>query len=90
MRALNEDRLSADAELGLVILADGMGGQAAGSHAAELAVATVHAEVTRALANLRVTPTPNENYAIALAIRGRRQPGEPGNKWKSRIGAALS
>ena len=69
VRALNEDRLAADPELGLAILADGMGGQAAGSHAAELAVATVQAEVTRALSNLRAAPTPNENYALALAIR---------------------
>lgn len=69
VRALNEDRIVADNQLGFVILADGMGGQAAGSHAAEMAVSIVRAEITRVVEQLRSTPTQNENCAIAIAVR---------------------
>src|SRR5688572_24787077 len=68
VRALNEDRLVADPELGLLILVDGMGGQAAGSRAAEMAVSIMGEEMARGLGKLRATPTQNESCAIAVAI----------------------
>jgi protein phosphatase len=69
VRALNEDRLAVDSELGLVVLADGMGAQAAGSLAAELAVRTMSVEVARALRNREKIAAADENYAVAMALR---------------------
>lgn len=69
VRALNEDRIAADAELGVVILADGMGGQAAGSHAAEMAVEIAGDEIKRALGALRDAPGEKQNGAIAIAVQ---------------------
>ncbi|MGH8727020.1 MAG: PP2C family protein-serine/threonine phosphatase [Burkholderiales bacterium] len=69
VRALNEDRVSFDEELGLAILADGMGGQAAGSRAAEMAVDVVATEVNRVLRALKTTPAKNENFTVSVALR---------------------
>ena len=43
VRSHNEDAVQADAELGLALLADGMGGYQAGEVASHLAVAVIHA-----------------------------------------------
>jgi len=47
VRAQNEDSLAVNADLGYAVLADGMGGHAAGEVASRIAVATVDAEMRR-------------------------------------------
>jgi protein phosphatase len=49
VRTHNEDRAAARAALGLAILADGMGGHHAGDVAATLAIATLEADIERAV-----------------------------------------
>jgi parallel beta-helix repeat protein len=46
-RSNNEDRLHLDAARGLFIVADGMGGHAAGEHAAEIAVTVLRTDLER-------------------------------------------
>lgn len=48
----NEDAVASDAEMGLVILADGMGGYQAGEVASEIAVLMIVAELKEAFLNL--------------------------------------
>lgn len=48
-RATNEDAYLIDANTGLVLVADGMGGQQAGECASEIAVANIHMDVRRYL-----------------------------------------
>ncbi|TSA51091.1 MAG: Stp1/IreP family PP2C-type Ser/Thr phosphatase [Nitrosomonadales bacterium] len=58
-REHNEDAVAADAESGLVVLADGMGGYKAGEVASEMAVLTIMAEIKEAIFNWvpgRLTP----------------------------------
>lgn len=50
-REHNEDAVASDAEIGLVVLADGMGGYKAGEVASEIAVLTIVAELKEAMAN---------------------------------------
>jgi serine/threonine protein phosphatase PrpC len=47
----NEDAIASDASLGLVVLADGMGGYKAGEVASEIAVLTISAELKEAMLN---------------------------------------
>jgi serine/threonine protein phosphatase PrpC len=49
VRSHNEDSIGADPEIGLAVLADGMGGYNAGEVASGIAVAVVTAEIKRAL-----------------------------------------
>jgi PPM family protein phosphatase len=49
VRSHNEDSIAADAELGLAVLADGMGGYNAGEVASGIAVALISAEMKKAL-----------------------------------------
>ena len=49
VRSHNEDSIAADAEIGLAVLADGMGGYNAGEVASGIAVAMLTAEMRRAL-----------------------------------------
>jgi protein phosphatase len=51
VRSHNEDSIAADAESGLAVLADGMGGYNAGEVASGIAVAMISAEIKKALAN---------------------------------------
>jgi protein phosphatase len=53
VRSHNEDSIGIDPEIGLAVLADGMGGYNAGEVASGIAVAVVSAETKRALAGLR-------------------------------------
>ena len=48
----NEDAIASDAEIGLVVLADGMGGYKAGEVASEIAVLTIVAELKEAMLEL--------------------------------------
>src|SRR5690606_17448464 len=50
VRSHNEDSIGTDAEIGLAVLADGMGGYNAGEVASGIAVAVVSAEIKRAAA----------------------------------------
>ena len=50
VRSHNEDSVAVDAEIGLAVLADGMGGYKAGEVASGIAVALISAEVRKALA----------------------------------------
>ena len=63
VRGNNEDRYHIDAERGIYLVVDGMGGQAAGEEAAEIAVTTLRARLERQTdsADLRI------REAIALA-----------------------
>jgi protein phosphatase len=56
VRSGNEDAVLAEPELGLAILADGMGGYAAGEVASKLAVDEVHGELSSALPHLLAKP----------------------------------
>jgi len=56
VRASNEDALRFDAGLGLAILADGMGGYAAGEVASRMAVDEVFGELASALPLLHAQP----------------------------------
>ena len=51
VRSHNEDSLAADAELGLAVLADGMGGYNAGEVASGIAVELIRSEMKKALAS---------------------------------------
>ena len=53
VRSHNEDSIAADAEMGLAVLADGMGGYNAGEVASGIAVAMITAELKKALADLK-------------------------------------
>ncbi len=50
VRSHNEDSIAADGEMGLAVLADGMGGYNAGEVASGIAVAMIPAEIRKALA----------------------------------------
>ncbi len=49
VRSHNEDSIAADAEIGLAVLADGMGGYNAGEVASGIAVAMISAEMKKML-----------------------------------------
>jgi protein phosphatase len=53
VRSHNEDSIAADAEMGLAVLADGMGGYNAGEVASGIAVAMITAEMKKALAEMK-------------------------------------
>ncbi len=69
-RKLNEDAFLVDDELGLYVVADGMGGHAAGEIASEQAVETVHGMVIRGHAALdRVAQGDTSEDSLRQAIR---------------------
>ena len=50
-RTINEDRVFLDEELGVFLVADGLGGHAAGEHAAEIAVKEIASRLTQRPSN---------------------------------------
>ena len=62
VRGNNEDRYHIDAERGIYLVVDGMGGQAAGEEAAEIAVTTMRARLERA------TDAPDLRIREAIAL----------------------
>src|SRR5690606_29439693 len=70
VRSHNEDSIGVEPEIGLAVLADGMGGYNAGEVASGIAVAVVSAETKRALAGRvlhAVDPQTGETEAEQLA-----------------------
>lgn len=71
----NEDVVASDAEIGLVVLADGMGGYKAGEVASEIAVLTIVAELKEAMLELDagqvdpVTEMQAESLLVVDAVR---------------------
>ena len=69
-RSSNEDALFIDDELGLYVVADGMGGHAAGEVASREAVDTLYGMVKRGVRGLRelVAPVPEEDSRAACRL----------------------
>ena len=73
-RPHNEDSTLSDADTGLVILADGMGGYKAGEVASAIAVTTIHQEILNGLEQLKQEKTPDnpsltpESWVVKDAI----------------------
>ncbi|HYD34029.1 MAG TPA: Stp1/IreP family PP2C-type Ser/Thr phosphatase [Methylophilaceae bacterium] len=71
----NEDAIASDAEIGLVVLADGMGGYKAGEVASEIAVLTIVAELKEAMLELEpghldpVTEMQAESLLVLDAVK---------------------
>jgi serine/threonine protein phosphatase PrpC len=74
-REHNEDAVASDAEIGLVVLADGMGGYKAGEVASEIAVLTIIAELKEDMQDMEpgqidpVTDMQAESLLITDAVR---------------------
>src|SRR5512141_2609444 len=74
VRSHNEDSIATDAEIGLVVLADGMGGYNAGEVASGIATALISSETREALVRLaphevdRATGSPLARKLLAEII----------------------
>ena len=69
VRASNEDALRFDADLGLAILADGMGGYAAGEVASRMAVDEIFGELASALPHLHAQPATADRAGLHEDMR---------------------
>src|SRR5688572_15158598 len=67
-RTLNEDAFLVDDELGLYLVADGMGGHAAGEVASEEAVSTAYGMVKQARGSLKKLDNPDD-VQVRAALR---------------------
>ncbi len=77
-RNINEDRVLADEASGIYVVADGLGGHAAGEHAADLAVSTVAEEMSRRSASLEA----DIRHAIAEANNRIHEAAESNQAWR--------
>src|SRR5438270_6728836 len=68
-RASNEDAFLSDDALGLYVVADGMGGHAAGEVASQEAVETIYGMVKSGLGNLRELYDPLDEAEVRKASR---------------------
>jgi serine/threonine protein phosphatase PrpC len=68
-REINEDAFLCDDELGLWVVADGMGGHAAGEVASQEAVDTIHGVVRRDKAKLDLRRVPCDEQTLQQAAR---------------------
>jgi len=68
VRDHNEDTIASAAALGLVVLADGMGGYQAGEVASAVAVSTVLEELTPSLKNLHRSIVPNGYHPATVLL----------------------
>jgi protein phosphatase len=68
-RATNEDAYYVDDKIGLYVVADGMGGHAAGEVASQEAVETVYGMVKRGVANLNKLTEPVSDVDASAACR---------------------
>jgi protein phosphatase len=71
VRSHNEDSLAIDTDIGLAVLADGMGGYNAGEVASGIAVALIREEVRKALADS--DPSRSEASPVLRAVRVLRE-----------------
>jgi serine/threonine protein phosphatase PrpC len=78
VRGNNEDRVYIDAERGIYLVVDGMGGQAAGEEAAEIAVKTIRGRLERPTE----TPEQRVREAIALANNAIYEAASHNTAWK--------
>jgi PPM family protein phosphatase len=69
VRSGNEDAVLGEPDLGLAVLADGMGGYAAGEVASKLAVDEVHSELSSALPHLLVKPVEEISAGLVEDMR---------------------
>jgi len=69
VRTANEDALRFDASLGLGVLADGMGGYAAGEVASRMAVDEIFGELASALPHLRAQPASPDRAGLHEDMR---------------------
>ena len=69
IRSANEDAVRFDAALGLAILADGMGGYAAGEVASRMAVDEIFAELASALPHLHAEPVSEDRAGLHEDMR---------------------
>ena len=69
VRSANEDAVRFDAGLGLAILADGMGGYAAGEVASRMAVDEVFGELASALPHLHAAPASDDREGLHEDMR---------------------
>ncbi len=69
IRSANEDAVRFDASLGLAILADGMGGYAAGEVASRMAVDEIFAELASALPHLQAAPVSPDRAGLHEDMR---------------------
>lgn len=71
VRSFNEDSIAMDQDLGLLLIADGMGGYKAGDVASRLAASLIQGELARALPTLpRETGPINGSSPHAAALKG--------------------
>lgn len=68
VRSHNEDAIGTDLEIGLVVLADGMGGYKAGEVASALAIQTVTEEVSKGIKEARKSKTHESGYAAETIL----------------------
>jgi protein phosphatase len=79
VRSHNEDSLAVEPQIGLAVLADGMGGYNAGEVASGIAVALIREEVKKALAEADPAPVRAEPSAAARAERILREQSTKAN-----------
>ena len=72
VRSHNEDSIAADAEIGLAVLADGMGGYNAGEVASGIAVAMISAEMKQALTGRKPEELNGERAETLVAEHAMR------------------
>ena len=72
VRSHNEDSIAADSEIGLAVLADGMGGYNAGEVASGIAVELIRTELKKAIAERKSKDLNGSNVETLLAEHAER------------------
>src|SRR6266850_627477 len=72
VRSHNEDSIAAEPEIGLAVLADGMGGYNAGEVASGIAVELIRTEVKRTLAGTRIEDLNGKGVETLIAEHAER------------------
>ncbi|MGH7790080.1 MAG: PP2C family protein-serine/threonine phosphatase [Candidatus Binatia bacterium] len=90
VRKANQDALGCFPELGLFVVADGMGGRSEGEVASRLAVESIHAAMAPELgaAAEDATEPPAERGGFWRSLRGTRSAADPGPDLEGAVGLA--